>query len=374
MLEEPVIKRLTLSRYLVQLATQNARADQEVAGAACINLLQDAIEICLLAALDHLNIKVAARTEVAQYLDKINEAIGDELPFRRRLLEINKVRVASKHDGITPNRKELQGYVSDARKFLEQATKKVMNVDFWSVSLTELLDDNEAKGFLLEAQKEFDREDYEDCLISCRKAFYVEFESWYDIEKDDGGLFGSWAPYYTRSKEWKETNVNTPFDYIALDHGRIDGDLTKEGIDHTAFWNVWRMTPSVYRHKDDDEWLVKHDLNKIEEDGIKERAGFVLENSVAILLARQSNRRMIKWVRSNTRYVVTLRHSKTVVYRKADRSGPVSATTPEDLKEMTVDYSTPGLKGDGQYWKVLHYDGKTIISGYVPEEDLKFGE
>jgi hypothetical protein len=310
---------------------------------ACVNLLQDAIEIFLLAALDHLNANVTARTEFAQCLDKINEATGDELPFRRRLLDINKVRIVSKHDGIPPNRKEIQGYVSDARKFLEQACRKVMNVDFWSVSLTRLLDEGQAKEFLLEAEAHFEKGDFLNCLISCRKAFYIEFESWYDIRKDEnvaGLLSGSWAPYYAREKGWADKNVQTPFDYIVLDHGRIDADLTKEGIDHTAFWNIWRMTPAVYRHNEEDDWLVKNELDKSEEDGIKERAAFVLENTVEILLARQANRRKVKWVRSGTRYMVTLRKPKTNVYSKADRASSVAMTTPETMKTIMTDYST----------------------------------
>ena len=80
MLQEPVIRRVTLSRYLFELATQNARSDQEVAGSACVNLLQDAIEIFLLAASNHLNVDLNAKTRFPQYLDKINEAINDELP------------------------------------------------------------------------------------------------------------------------------------------------------------------------------------------------------------------------------------------------------------------------------------------------------
>src|SRR5258708_8222900 len=257
MLEEPVIRRLILSRYLFQLAEQNARSDQDVAASACIHLLQDSAEIFLLAALDHLNAKVGARIDFPQYLDKVNEATGTELPFRRRLLEINRVRVASKHDGISPNGKEIQGYVSDARKFLEQACRKVLDVDFWSVSLTRLLDDSETKEFLLAAETQFESAAYDDCLILCRKAFYVEFESPYDIRKDENPvslLSGSSAPYYARSKEYAEENVRTPFDYIVLDDGKVDSDLTKEGIDHTTFWNIWRLTPSVYRHVKDDAW------------------------------------------------------------------------------------------------------------------------
>jgi hypothetical protein len=50
-------------------------------------------EIFLLAALDHLNVgDMNARTGFPQYVDKVSEATDDELPFRRRLLEINRIK------------------------------------------------------------------------------------------------------------------------------------------------------------------------------------------------------------------------------------------------------------------------------------------
>ena len=144
--KETVVRRLTLARYLFQLAAQNARSDLDVANSASINLLQDAIEIFLLAAIAHLNVQIGPRTDFPQYLDKIVEATGEELPFRRRLIDINKVRNLSKHDGISPNAKEIVGYLADARKFLEQASNKNLNTDFWSInSLISLLEDRESR-------------------------------------------------------------------------------------------------------------------------------------------------------------------------------------------------------------------------------------
>lgn len=372
-LAEAVIRRLTLSRYLLQLATQNARSNLDVAAAACINMLQDAIEIFLLAAIDHLNVHVGARTDFPQYLDKINEATGDELPFRRRLLEINKVRVLSKHDGIPPNQKEIEGYVSDAWEFLEQASKKILSVDFWSISLITLLEDKESKNLILEAEQEFKNGEYENCLISCRKAFFVEFETFYDTQKDlkaEFSLFGSRAPYYARNKEYIEKHVATPFDYIVLDHGEIDADLTKEGIGHTAFWNVWRLTPQVYRHDDKDEWISKHEPQKFEKEGIVERAAHTLEAMVTILLARQSNRKMMKWITDRLNYVADLRKEETTVYKKADRTSAIAGTTRLGLKTIHVEYSTPGLKQDGTYWYMMDFDKSYFLSGFIPEEDL----
>jgi len=59
------------------------------------------------------------------------------------LIEINKVRVLSKHDGIGPNPKELDGYVKTAREFFEKSTLEIYGLDFWTISLSDLLDDDE---------------------------------------------------------------------------------------------------------------------------------------------------------------------------------------------------------------------------------------
>jgi hypothetical protein len=375
-LKETVIRRLKLSRYLFQLASQNARSDLDVASSASVNLLQDAIEIFLLAAIDHLNIQVGPRTDFPQYLDKINEKTGNELPFRRRLIDINKVRVLSKHDGISPNGQEVEGYLSDGRKFLEQACSKTLGTDFWSVSLVSLLEERESKNLLLEAEGFIEMGEYEASLVSVRKAFFVEFETFYDTQKDldnPFGLFGSRAPYFARNKEYIEKNVATPFDYIVLDHAQVDADLTNEGIDHTTFWNVWRLTPQVYRHKDGDPWLNKHEPRKLESEGIKERANYALEAMVEVLLARQTNRRMTKWIDSRTNYVAKLRKDETTVYAKADKASAVVGKTKAGLTEIGVDYSTPALRGEGQFWSVTHFEkGGPILMGYIAEEDLKF--
>lgn len=381
MISEPAIKRLTLSRYLFELALQNANSQQETADAACIHLLQDAIEVFFLAAFDHLNVSVTGRTDFPQYLDKLTDKLNYELPFRRRLLEINRVRVHSKHEGIPPNRKEVNGYVTDARKFLEQVCEKVFGADFWTISLVELLDEGEQKTLLGDAERAFKEQRYLDCMIECRKAFYLAFESDYDIKKDIesqvGILFGSRAPYFARNSEYAKKNVRTPFDYIVLDHAGIDAELMKEGVDNTTFWNVWRLTPQVYRHAKEDQWLVKQELQKAESDGIQDRAAYVLSGVVAMLLARQSNRRMMRSNPSSS-YEFKLKKKGVIVYEKADQNGPVAGTVPDDLEIVHPYYATVGLNDEETYWSVFCFrdrDGDLpffVLSGFVLQSDLDF--
>jgi len=158
-----------------------------------------------------------------------------------------------------------------------------------------------------------------------------------------------------------------------LDHAQVDADLTKEGIDHTTFWNIWRLTPQVYRHKENQPWLTKHEPHKLEPDGIKDRAAYALDAMVEVLLARQANKRMTKWISERARYVAWLRTEGVTVYSKADKSSTEVGKTPVGLKEIAVLYATPALDGDGQFWNVMHFEkGGPYLIGFIAEEDLKF--
>jgi hypothetical protein len=214
------------------------------------------------------------------------------------------------------------------------------------------------------------------CLVECRKAFFVTFESDYDTHKDlvaEFELFGSSAPYYARDKKYIKKHVKMPFDYIVLDHSGLDAQLMKEGIENTDFWNVWRLTPQVYRFKDDADWLVKNEPAKQETEGINERAGYVLSSVISMLLARQTSRSMMKSL-SGSRYELKLKSSGLNVYEKADKAGPVAGKVPDGVEIITVEYSTRGLNDEEIYWYVFYFRKEPLLMlmGYMLESDLVF--
>src|SRR5262249_5346661 len=150
-------------------------------------------------------------------------------------------------------------------------------------------------------------------------AFYLEFEHRFDVQglagNERGGLLSalkSDAPYYAREQRYVEEHVHDPFEYIVLDHAKVDADLAKEGIDNGIFWNIWRLTPEVYRHNSE-EWKVKHDPKKQEGVGLRERASYVLENTIDIILKKEANFRALRWVES-TSYVIPLKERGVAVY------------------------------------------------------------
>ena len=378
LLTETVTKRVTLSRYLFELALQNVRAQQETGDAACVTLLQDALEIFLMAALDHFNVSTKPKTEFAQYLDKLGEVLDAPLPYRRRVVEINKVRVAAKHDGISPNRGDVAGYVADTRAFLEEVCQKALKVDFWTVSLVALIEEGEAKTFIEAAEVAHKEGRYVDCLTDCRKAFFVTFEKAYDTQLDlrnDFALFGSSAPYYARDKAEIEKRVKAPFDYIVLDHARVDRDLMRDGIDHTGFWNVWRLTPDVYRFDKDDPWKVKHDPRLNEPDGLKERSAHVLATMTAIMLARKAAKMAARYVSGGSIRTVEAKPNAKF-FDKADKNSAVMGLLPAGEDTVFIDFATQGLSDNDWYWRASWFEKGaplgSYIGGYVSQDDLIF--
>jgi hypothetical protein len=385
---ESIIQRLILSRYFFWLAEDYARSEREVTSFSAINLLQDSTEYFLLAVAEKLEAAVKPHTKFEEYLTLIDDRLRPQsLPFRSKLLQLNRLRVNSKHHGIRPNTTELRGLIVVVREFLEEVSREVFDTNFWSVSLSDLLKDGDVKRHIQLAEQAFKQNSYVETLVECRKAFFYEFEWSYDIREFSDGepdnflaALMSRAPHWTKNKQYIAEKVMDPFDYIVLDHERIERDIAKHGIDHQAFWNIWRLTPRVYPPRTGGDWLVEHDLTIFEPAGIENRAAYVLDTTVDVLLTKHTKERSQRFVSSHTSYVVKVVRSGARVYKKADRRSMVTGIVPDDVTELTVKSSCPALDGDGRFWKVLHYHGDLttmanthVHSGYIHDEDVEAG-
>jgi hypothetical protein len=379
-----VINKLILARHLFAMASDNLKSHREIALFATVNLMQDAVEAFLLGVSEHINAGISSGTTFERYFEKIDERIAPKtLSFRSRLIALNKVRVAAKHHGVKPDRKELEDFAVVCREFFNESCNSIMGVPFWSISLIDLLDEDESKQLLAAAQVAFDGARYLECLIACRKVLFIEFERRFDVAKfrdtEPSPLLSAFssAPFYARSQNYVRDFVETPFDYIVFDHQRLDGELMAQGIDTQIFWNIWRLTPSVYRFeeygKPKGEWLIKREMEK-EAKATEEQASYVLENIIDITIRIRQRASLLRY-HGPSFYYIRLKHEGVSVYKRADRNSPISKVTEAGLRKVNVDYATPGLDGDGTYWRVSHYgDAQTpqtdSFYGFIHEDDV----
>jgi len=382
-LPEPTITQLMVARHLFYIAKQNIEASQALRLFAGINLLHDAVEAALWAAATYKNVG-RDRSEILQLYDDVSKSlIPQSLSFRPTVVQLNRVRVNSKHYGICPDRKETVRLLTSMTEFLRETARTVFDVNFWTVSLLDLLPESEQKQVLANAQQSFDQGDHLQTLIECRKVIYLAFESWYAIDKfrdpsKAGGGLGAFtkAPSYCRNLQWIREHVADPFDYIVLDHDGLDQELLTQGVNPATFWNICRGTPAVFRYDGSKEWLVKRELNKEASGDTEEHAAYILEQTIDIALRHEDYWRQ---VRSPGRgyFSVRLKRNGVNVYTKADRGSALSAVTREGLCEIGVTESTVGLNDEGPYWKVVHADTDPLgglYFGYVHNEDVDWSK
>src|SRR5262249_42920107 len=160
------------------------------------------------------------------------------------------------------------------REFFDEVSHEILNANFATVSVIDLLREGEVKDLLLDAKSALDNSKLPECAIFCRKSIYLELERSYDTYlfkdyKDDRPGFhpltalGTSAPFFARNKDYIEKNVFDPTDYVVYDHDHLNQELLQYSIDHTAFWNVWRLTPEVYK-LGGKQWVVKYDFDKLD--------------------------------------------------------------------------------------------------------------
>lgn len=370
------VRRISLARHLYQLGKSSLDSPNDMYLFAAVNLLQDAVEAFLIAVADYVQAEVDQNTKFDKYFLLINDKISPkELPFKSKLLRLNRIRVDSKHYGIQPARDECERVVVSVREFFDEVSSSVLGVNFSTVSAIDLLDAGEIKDLLLEAKTAHESGDHETCVIACRKVLYLAVEHRYDVSKfrdtKPKGILAAFssAPYYARDPQYIQENVKDPTDYIVRDHGQIDQDLLKDGVDTTAFWNVWRLTPEVYR-SEEMQWVVKHDFSKLDAATLAGNAEYVFSTTVDMTLAFQASRKAIRW-KQHGRYFLKLAREGVPIYEKADVDSKVVTTTPAGVTQIDTNYRVTGLKGDGPYWHVNEVVNDLWLWGYIHNDDVR---
>lgn len=372
-----VVRRICLARHLFELGNSSLKSSNDLYLFSAANLLQDAVEAFLLAVADFVSAGIGSNTSFDKYFVLINKQIyPKELPFKSKLLRLNKIRVNSKHYGIMPARDECVRLTVSVREFFEEVSSSILKVNFSTVSTIDLLKDGETKDLLNQARKHLEDKEYEDCSITCRKAIYLEILIDYNIsefqeESKHTGILAPFsnAPFYTRNKEYIEKNVKIPTDFIVLDHNHLDQELLKYSVDNTTFWNIWRLTPEVYRTKDK-EWVVKYDFGKLGKETLQDKIEYIFNATIDIIFSIHTKKENVK-TSDYQKYFLELKQEEVPVLEKANSSSKVVGKTPPGLTKIDCKYKIIGLNGDGPYWEIFHFEEKIFLFGFVHNDYVK---
>lgn len=371
------VRRLNLARHLYELASTSLASSNDLHLFSAVNLLQDAVEAFLVAIADSYGAEVDQNTKFDKYFVLINDKISPkELPFKNSLLRLNRVRVDSKHYGIQPARDECRRFATDVREFFEEVSWSLLDANFSTLSVIDLLSNGDAKDFLVFARNALEIGDHRECAINCRKAIYLEVEHSFSIEayKDgepQNGLLAGWseAPLFARNKQYVESHVVEPTDYIVYDHGALDQKLMKQGVDTTSFWNIYRLTPEVYKTKND-RWIVKDDFVKLSPDNLRDNINYIFSATLDIVLSIHRSRLATK-NKGHGSFYIDLAEEGVPIHKKADRESVVVAHTPAGMTKIDTNYRVQGLVDDEFYYHVADFSSGKFLVGFIEPKFVK---
>lgn len=355
-------------------------ADKHTASSGLI-VLQDALEHIFLSCLIELGVDEKKSIENFSFDQLIGELKAESIRVAKSgtLKALNKQRVIIKHYGQVSDPSTVANYYQVAQYAVNEILKQVIGKTLQEISLHELIQNNEVKGYLSEAVKALEDDKYDEAIVNVRKAVFIEILSdycIYDWRNSDpneppilclgrGGIKASWL---TLNKQWISENVTNPFDYIQLDHNQIRQDLLEWGVSTQDFWNVLRLTPEVMRLTTDSAWLLKGEIKHIRQAATEENARYCLDRAVTFLSKKEAHESMSRWLHYPPNHALNVRMKQSEpLFRKASKeSERVAELTENSIYQAHA--IVPGLDGNGKFINIHCFRQEqelTYYGGYV---------
>jgi HEPN domain-containing protein len=167
------MQELALSKSLANEAERQLERQDDFGNGLAVSLAQDAAELFLRAVAR----KIDATIERNGGFDKLIKAINDKAKCDKekvihmeRLENLNKARIAFKHSGTAPSRKDAERLVRYGLEFLEAATPRFFDIEYKSISLVHEIRATVIRDLLLAATKLAEAGDYQNAMVDIATA------------------------------------------------------------------------------------------------------------------------------------------------------------------------------------------------------------
>jgi len=363
-----------------------------------IVLLQDSVELFLIGICEYLKISYdPSSISFPAYLDIIKKSkktfdeeknkvvINQEkkdVPFKKDLINMNKMRVDIKHYGKLFIPDDCIEIKERMHSFFIAASRLYFGLEFDEISLVNVLEEGEIKSYFKEAENHLINKKYFDCMINCRKILYRLFEQKYDIRvfakeklvdqvltNEELQKLYSYieAPEKVKSKDYIDRNVSNPTDYIVLDDMKLNMELLMYGINTVDFYNVIKHTPKVYFFKEENRWAIKKNINyKI----TKDIANYCFRKTLNFTLLVRKKRKQDKEI-IQSGIGIPIKGQEWEMFSKALTTSKIICKMKKEVKYNIFPLEeVDGLKENKKYIRVLlvKNDDNNIFYGYLSKD------
>lgn len=254
MLDEAKMRRLAIIQYMYMMAVDQSHQPEPL-NMVSIQLFHDAIELFLALASEHVG---AGKTgqEFMAYWDAISQKLPNkDFGHKDSMNRLSKARSNWKHHGIRLSTTEIDDFRTNVADFFRENTPKVFGINFEEISMAALVQDEEVRNRLLQAEQLSSTGEIKAALTEIVIAFHSLLAGleWKALEQNSIHLQ---AVSSRRHFSQVERAAPRELDRFAkaIDH-ELDVlhkqvMLLSLGIDYRRYMRFQGLAPSVYRTMD----------------------------------------------------------------------------------------------------------------------------
>jgi hypothetical protein len=174
-----IYRRIVNAKYIFERAISIQNESAEMSLSIALLLTHDAIELLMLAVLDHVGAKPNARRNFMDFWPDMKLATSQEPPDLIPMESLNKLRVGLKHNGNLPHAQTVRDLIPRCKGFFENVLRAYCEMQYDDVSLLDLLHDAEVVSLLKKSEEAFQAGDKQLAMLHLKFAFHK-------IEMPDG--------------------------------------------------------------------------------------------------------------------------------------------------------------------------------------------
>ena len=164
-MNEISLKRLALIKRLFMLGVAQSYEPEPLNGFSIFSF-HDSLEMFVKLCTDSKGIKSKGAPSLMDYF-----TIIPELGMQPQINNLNIIRNKIKHGGLFPNTLDIESCRTNALEFLRISSKSILDEDFDSVSLIELIQFENVRVLLKKAEFQLLHEDYPNAIANAAYAF-----------------------------------------------------------------------------------------------------------------------------------------------------------------------------------------------------------
>jgi hypothetical protein len=165
-----IYRRIVNAKSVLERAEQYLKRPSDIDVSVALLLMHDAVELLMIAVLDHVQAPANKRREFLDFWPEIKKAGRPEAPDFIPMDSLNRLRVVLKHSGNIPHPDNVRELFPRTKGFFENVLRIYCSINYDEVSLYGAIANDEVKSFIRSAREKFASGEKADAMVELAKA------------------------------------------------------------------------------------------------------------------------------------------------------------------------------------------------------------